>query len=37
MELVDHSYLQKGKEHIGRMPSKGRRLIILHAITKEGP
>jgi hypothetical protein len=33
----DHSYLQKGKVHIRRMSSKGRRLIILDAISKEGP
>jgi transposase len=37
MHSLDHSYLQKGKEHIRRTSSKGRRLIILHAITKEGP
>jgi transposase len=34
---LDHSYLQKGKEHIERSRSKGRRLIILHAITTNGP
>jgi ribosomal protein S19E (S16A) len=33
----DHSYLQKGKEHIERTSSKGKRLIILHAITIDGP
>jgi hypothetical protein len=34
---LDNSYLQKGKEHIGRTPSKGKHLIILHAITRDGP
>jgi hypothetical protein len=34
---LDHSYLQKGKEHIARSSSKGRRLSILHAITPDGP
>jgi hypothetical protein len=34
---LDHSYLQNGKEHIARSSSKGRRLIILHAITPDGP
>ena len=34
---MDHSYVQQGKEHIARSSSKGRRLIILHAITIDGP
>jgi transposase len=33
----DYSYVQKGKEHIGRKSSKGKRLVILHAITPNGP
>jgi hypothetical protein len=33
----DHSYLPDDNKHIGRSSSKGRRLIILHAITPYGP
>jgi hypothetical protein len=33
----DHSYLPDDNKHIGRSLSKGRRLIILHAITPYGP
>jgi hypothetical protein len=34
---MDHSYLPKDNKAIERKTGKGRRLIILHAITTDGP
>lgn len=34
---VGRSYTIKGKENVGRQSGKGRRLVILHAITADGP
>lgn len=32
-----YSFFKKGCEFIGRLTGKGKRLIIVHAITKDGP
>ena len=33
----EYSYIAEGEEHIERTGSKGKRLVILHAITMDGP
>ena len=37
MHSLNYSYMEKGKDHIERPSSKGKRLVILQAITKDGP
>jgi transposase len=34
---AEYSYVREGENNIGRKSSKGKRLVILHAITPEGP
>jgi hypothetical protein len=34
---AEYSYVREGENNIGRKASKGKRLVILHAITPEGP
>ena len=33
----EYSYVAEGEEHIERTGSKGKRLVILHSITMDGP